>query len=256
MHPAIQTIQGLLLQLKGMDLAYMSPDAISDLRAKVRENFIGATSGLNKLLLNQHSDRPRWLWKSKDSPPWLAWGAIGPPPFEDHWIADFSLIDSGQKESAFRQYEKAKKVLFPCLSLRINISAGYYDPAGIGKQVDPRLTISITPSGEVELSLVEHHLELSKNDFPRSGNGITVVIYPLGGCSEKNENPEDLLGSFSNAASVVREDALENFSDTSLTDGIYFALSFDASVDPERMAAAFEFMGQLFTGVMVAHNNP
>lgn len=107
-------------------------------------------------------------------------------------------------------------------------------------------------SGDPELALVEYYLELSKNYFPSSGNGITVEIRPLESCCDEVVNPEDILKVFSHVASAAREVARQEYDDTSLTETVEFLLAFDVSVDLEKMEEAFEYMGQMFISVMVS----
>lgn len=243
MKSAITELHVLLKKLDGKDLAMMTPDAISALRATITKEFTKATASLHTLLLGQHSDSPRWLWTAEEA-----------QHFGGEWLATYTLVDTGQMERAIGQHEKIQMAaaLFPSLRLTVDIFAAYHHPGGSGLQVDPRLSISLRVDGDSELALIEDWLQLSKAVFPAHGNGLSVEIRPTECCCDDVVDPADIHESFSYIASAAREAGKREYGDTGITEAVQFTLTFDNSVDALRMQEAFEYVGQMFANVMVA----
>lgn len=243
MHPSIQKLHALQNRLQGNNLAQMTPYAIAALRTAATKDFIEATAGLNTLLLGANSDSPRWLWQAKEA-----------EHFGGNWIATFSVIDTGQMESAIGKHESVQMAAarFPCLKLTVDLFAEYHHPGGTGLQVAPRVTISLRSSGDPEFVFVEEYLALSKNHFPTHGNGTSVEIIPVENCCDSIVNPVDVEKAFSQIASAARSAALQKHDDTRMTEAIEFVLTFDLPIDQRKMEEAFEYMGQMFTCVMVS----
>lgn len=233
----------MLKKLEGKDFALMSPHAISGLRAEITKEFTKATAGLHMLLLGQHSDSPRWLWTAEEA-----------QHFGGEWLATYTIAETDRMERAIGQSKTIQMAaaMFPSLLLTVDIFAGYHHPGGTGLQVDPRLSISLMASGDPALALMEHYLQLSEDDFPAHGGGLSVDISPTESCCDSAVNPAEVHEAFSYIASAAREAGRREYGDAGITEAIKFTLTFDKSVDSTRMLEAFEYFGRMFTGVMVA----
>lgn len=220
----------------------MDPNAIANLRLVVTKGFIDATAGLHTLLLGDHADSPRWMWTAEQA-----------ESYGGELIATYSLVDTGQIEAALGKPEKIRMAaaMFPSFKFTTHIFAGYHHPGGTGLQVDPRISIVLEMSGDPELALVEHYLELSKDLFPSHGEGLTVEITPLECCCDSVQNPRDVHKAFCQIATAARNAALEEYDDTSLTETVEFVLTLDENLEVDRMEEAFEYVGRMFTGITV-----
>lgn len=245
MHASVQKLHTLLADLKAHDLALMSKEADAHLRASVTSRFVDATGGLQTLFLGAHAEIPRWLWKAE-----LA------DSFGNEWIATYNIVDTGMMESAIGQHEKVRMAaaLFPGLVLTVDVFAAYHHPGGTGLQVDPKITVSLTVSGDPELSLVEHFLDLAHDHFPESGNGLSVSVMPRENCCDEIENPEAIHQAFRKVASAARSAARASWGDdeTTMTENIDLIVAMDDSVEASRMQEAFSFFGLMFTSVVTS----
>lgn len=245
MHSSLPKLRELLNDLQKHDLALMSSDADEQLRATVTRRFAEATSGLQTLLLGDHTENPRWLWKSEQA-----------DSYGSEWIATYKIVDTGQMESAIGKHEKVRRAaaLFPSLTLTVDVLAAYHNPSGTGRQVDPKITIGLTVSGDPELGLVEDFLDLSHEHHPNIGNGISLSVRPRENCCDEIENPEALHLALRQVAKAARLAAKSNWNDdeTTITENIDIIFSMDASVDINAMEEAFLFVGLMFTSVVVS----
>lgn len=243
MHSSIPKLHALLTQLHGCDLALLSPQVIENFRISVTKGFIDATAGLHTLLLAGHAGSPRWMWTAERAE------SCG-----SELIATYTLVDTGQIEAAIGKNERVRMAaaMFPSLSLTIHIFAGYHYPGGTGLQVDPRISIVLEMSGDPELALVEHYLELSKDIFPAHGEGLTIEVTPLECCCDSVQNPRDIHQAFCQIATAARNVALEENDDTSLTETVELVLTLDDALDMGRMEDAIEYMGRMFTGITMS----
>ena len=243
MHSCIIKLHAILDELQGKDLAQMSPEAIDALRVSVTEKFTDATGGLHALLLGDHAEESRWLWKAEQA-----------DSFGNEWISTYTLLDTGQMESALGKPEKVRlaAALFPSLSLVLDIFAEYHHPGGTGLQVDPMITLRLVASDEPVLSLVEHYFDLSHEFFPKPGNGLKVEIFPHENCCDEIQNPAEIHKAFHNVADAARS-AGDHFDDgVVLTERVDLILSMDRSISVQRMQDAFEYLGQMFTSIQVS----
>lgn len=245
MHPSVQKLHTLLAELKDHDLALMSQEADADLRASVTSRFVEATGGLQTLLLGDHAGSPRWLWKAEVA-----------DSFGNDWIATYTIVDTGQMESAIGQHEKVRMAaaLFPSLGLTVDVFAANHHPGGTGLQVEPKITVRLTVSGDPELALVEHFLDLAHDFFPESGHGLSVSVLPRENCCDEIENPEAIHLAFRTVASAARSAARADWGDdeTTLTENIDLIVAMDDSVDASRMQEAISFFGRMFTSVVLS----
>ncbi|CAM8642403.1 hypothetical protein MCEMSEM18_03518 [Comamonadaceae bacterium] len=243
MHSSIPKLHALLNQLHGSDFALMTAQEIENLRVSVTNGFVNATAGLHTLLLGEYADSPRWMWSAERA-----------ESYGSELIASYTLVDTGQMEAAIGAPERVRMAaaLFPALKLTIHIFAGYHHPGGTGLQVDPRISIVLDMSGDPELALVEHSLKLSKDIFPAHGSGLTIEVTPLECCCDSVQNPQDIHQAFCRIATAARNAALEENDDTTLTETVEFVLTMDQTLHVDRMEDALEYMGRLFTGVIVS----
>lgn len=245
MHASVQKLHTLLADLKAHDLALMSKEADAHLRASVTTRFVDATGGLQTLFLGAHAEIPRWLWKAE-----LA------DSFGNEWIATYNIVDTGMMESAIGQHEKIRMAaaFFPGLVLTVDVFAAYHHPGGTGLQVDPKITVRLTVSGDPELALVEHFLDLAHDHFPQSGNGLSVSVQPRENCCDEIENPESIHQAFRIVARAARSAARASWGDdeTTMTENIDLIVAMDDSVEASRMQEAFSFFGLMFTSVVTS----
>lgn len=245
MHTAITNLHALLTDLQSHDLAQMSKEESDHFRINVTNQFSVATGGLQTLLLGAHAAAPRWLWKAEQA-----------ESFGNDWIATFTIVDTGQMESAVGQPERVRiaAALFPGLVLTVNIFAAYHHPVATGLQVDPEITVGLTVSGEPELTLVGDFLDLARELIPETGQGLSISVIPRENCCDEFRNPTDVHTAFQMVASAARTAARNNWGDdeVTLTENIDFVIKMDSTVEVERMQEAFEFLGQMFTTVVVA----
>lgn len=245
MHPSVQKLHTLLAELKIHDLALMSQEADAQLRASVTSRFVDATGGLQTLLLGDHAGNPRWLWKAA-----LA------DSFASDWIATYTMVDTGEMESVLGQHEKVRMAAayFPGLVLTVDVFAAYHHPGGTGLQVDPKITVQLTVSGDPEITLVEHFLDLAQDHFPESGNGLSVSVVPRENCCDEIENPDAIHLAFRTVARAARSTAKTDWGDdeTTSTENIDLVVAMDDSVDASRMQEALTFFGLLFTSVVMS----
>lgn len=243
MHSSITKLHTLLDELHCKDLAQMTPDAIDALRVTVTEKFTDATAGLHALLLGEHADESRWLWRAEQA-----------ESFGNEWISTYTLLDTGPMESALGKPEMVRlaAAMFPSLSLVLDIFAAYHHPGGEGLQVDPMITLRLITSGEPELSLVEHYLDLSHEFFPEPGNGLNVEIIPRENCCDGVQNPAEIHKAFHNIADAARAAGDHFESGVVLTEGVDLILSMDRSISIQRMQDAFEYLGQMFSAIQVS----
>lgn len=243
MHSSISKLHSLLIQLHGSDFALMSAQEIENSRISVTNGFVDATAGLHTLLLGKYADSPRWMWAAERA-----------ESYGGELIASYTLVDTGQMEAAIGAPERVRMAaaMFPSLKLSIHIFAGYHHPGGTGLQVDPRISIVLEMSGDPELALVGHYLELSNGIFPAHGGGLTVEVTPLECCCDSVQNPRDIHRAFCSIATAARNAALAENDDTSLTETIEFVLTIDETLNLDRMEDAIAYMGLMFTGVTMS----
>lgn len=245
MHSSIQKIHAQLAQLHGCDIALLTSEEVEELRTTVSKGFIEATGGLHTLLLGEQSDSPRWMWTAEKE-----------HSFGGELFASYTMLDTGRLEAVIGESERVRMAaaICPAVKLTVNIFAGYHHPGGTGLQVDPRISIVLSVSGDPELALVEHYLKLSNSFFPRHGEGLIVDVTPRECCCDPVRNPLDLYQTFSHVAKSARIATLEQEenNDTTLTETIEIELTMDETLSVERMENAFEYMGNMFKTVVVS----
>jgi hypothetical protein len=247
MNPSIQKLQAILRWLDNFDLAQMEKDTIEALRNEVTQDFVEATAGLSELLLGEHIHESHWLWKAEKA-----------EAFGGEWIATYSLLDTGDIESAIGESEKVRMAaaIFPSMEMTVDIFAAYHHPGGTGMQVDPRITISFVVMGDPELDFVEHSLSLTKKLWPELGKGVSLEVRPRENCCDEISNPKNLHKAYSTVARAARKVAKKEYGGTELTEGIEMVYQFDSSSDHESMTNTFEFVGRMFAIVAKSLKNP
>lgn len=226
----------------------MQPATADAFRAAAADEFTGATAGFHEVLLGDLHEGDRWMWGVD-----RLWEQGGFP----NNIAEMLLADTTEIGASTGRPQIIQRAIarWPSFRMSLAIFGEFHYPGGGGFQAEPSLQLSLTVHGGNELYCIQRYLEVTSADFPQSGDGLTVEIWPLENCCSEAINPENPLDAFTAIADAAIQASIDEHGSKDLVESVEIQFHFDGSVDPLKFESASEYLGHMFTTVSRALAN-